>query len=351
MTAPFGHFFEGPPSRGDEGTMEMVSLALKAKAKARAAWALFQVEGTKRAERQASRQLPKVTKRAGGHGTVNQNPSFQKSMANLAGLHPTTRFLVDEGLEGTIGVCLNWTTRAVVKLAPYAERLAYQATQGPCMNRGAVCKDRDRGSARKPAPTKGRFHPHVPPTLELKDGGGAPEGTWMRLAGQLQRAWVEVAKMGCLCLELADLEAVLDAGVADAKGEDKEEEEAQEDQEAERAKRYNEAEWEEEGEEAKMAKRGEEVGEAKEDKRVEAKRAERDGGDKEEEGVEAKRAKREEGEEDRDWEAERAERGEGSSGGFRVLSRRPGSGLGRIVQQKWEKMATKRATKGKMRRG
>ncbi|KAG6838938.1 hypothetical protein C0991_007151 [Blastosporella zonata] len=53
-------------------------------------------------------------------------------MADMAGSHPTTRNLVDEGLERTIGVCLNWTTRAVIKLTPYAERLAYRAAQGPC---------------------------------------------------------------------------------------------------------------------------------------------------------------------------------------------------------------------------
>ncbi|KAG6838028.1 hypothetical protein C0991_002544, partial [Blastosporella zonata] len=39
--------------------------------------------------------------------------------------------LFDVEWAGTIGVCLNWTTRAVVKLAPYAERLAYRAAQGP----------------------------------------------------------------------------------------------------------------------------------------------------------------------------------------------------------------------------
>ncbi|KAG6838467.1 hypothetical protein C0991_011453, partial [Blastosporella zonata] len=52
-------------------------------------------------------------------------------MADMAGSHPTTRFTIDEGWEGTIGVRLNWTTRAIVQLAPYAERLAYRAAQGP----------------------------------------------------------------------------------------------------------------------------------------------------------------------------------------------------------------------------
>ncbi|KAG6838428.1 hypothetical protein C0991_011707, partial [Blastosporella zonata] len=149
MTAPFGHFFEGSPSRdeiniGDGGEMAMASSAQEAKAEARAAWALLQDKGTGRAERAKSRAskqkavddlespTPKVAKRAGGRRpSVNQNPSFQKTMADMAGSHATTRFTVDEGWEGTIGVCLNWTTRAVVKLAPYAERLAYRAAQGP----------------------------------------------------------------------------------------------------------------------------------------------------------------------------------------------------------------------------
>ncbi|KAG6839750.1 hypothetical protein C0991_011947, partial [Blastosporella zonata] len=53
---------------------------------------------------------PKVTKQAGGHVGVNQNLSFQKTMADRVGSHPTTRLLVDEDLEGSIRVCLNWTT-------------------------------------------------------------------------------------------------------------------------------------------------------------------------------------------------------------------------------------------------
>ncbi|KAG6847085.1 hypothetical protein C0991_002363 [Blastosporella zonata] len=60
MTAPFGHFFEGPPSRdeiniGDGGEMAMASSAQEAEAEARAAWALLQDKGTGRAERAKSR--------------------------------------------------------------------------------------------------------------------------------------------------------------------------------------------------------------------------------------------------------------------------------------------------------
>ncbi|KAG6851803.1 hypothetical protein C0991_005873, partial [Blastosporella zonata] len=148
MTAPLSCFFEGFLARGDEinmgddGEMELASLVEKAKAKASAAWASVQDKGTgraKRAKRRVSKQkavndlespMPKVAKRAKGHVSVNQNPSFQKTMANMAGSHATTRFTVDEGWEGTIGVCLNWMTQAIVKLALYAERLAYQAAQG-----------------------------------------------------------------------------------------------------------------------------------------------------------------------------------------------------------------------------
>ncbi|KAG6838291.1 hypothetical protein C0991_010234, partial [Blastosporella zonata] len=63
MTAPFGRFFEGSPSRdkiniGDGGEMAMASSAQKAKAEARAAWASFQEKGTGRAER-AERRVSK----------------------------------------------------------------------------------------------------------------------------------------------------------------------------------------------------------------------------------------------------------------------------------------------------
>ncbi|KAG6843810.1 hypothetical protein C0991_004371, partial [Blastosporella zonata] len=103
-------------------------------------------------------------------------------------------------------------------------------------------------------------------------------------------------------LELADLEAVLDAGGVDAEGDEEKEEDG----------------------EAGMA------GRAKDDK----------------EEREAKRKGREEA-------AERAKREEvvgEAPGGFRVLPRRAGSGLGRIAQRKREKMAAKRVAKGKMRR-
>ncbi|KAG6852344.1 hypothetical protein C0991_000514, partial [Blastosporella zonata] len=102
MTTPFGHFFvsfsfdcRGEINMGNGGMMEMVSSALKAKAKARAAWALFQAEGTERAKRAKSwaskhkavndleSPSPKVIKQAGGRGAVNQNPSFQKTMPDM----------------------------------------------------------------------------------------------------------------------------------------------------------------------------------------------------------------------------------------------------------------------------
>ncbi|KAG6836108.1 hypothetical protein C0991_003521, partial [Blastosporella zonata] len=117
-------------------------------------------------------------------------------------------------------------------------------------------------------------------------------------------------------LELADLEAVLDAGGVDAEGDEEEEEE--------------------DGE-AEMAGRARGNGEEREAERAESK--------EEEAEMEVKREGREEA-------AERAE-SEGQAeppGGFRVLPRRTGSGLGRIAQRKREKMAAKRVAKGKMRR-
>ncbi|KAG6849341.1 hypothetical protein C0991_011671, partial [Blastosporella zonata] len=183
-----------------------------------------------------------------------------------------------------------------------------------CTNRCAVCKDRDGGSAQKPAPSKGRFRPHVP--LTLTDGGKSSSG----LAEKLMRARSEVDHMEYLSqlarLELANLEAVLDAGGVDAEGDEEEEEE--------------------DGE-AEIPGRAGGDGEEREAKRAKSK----------EEEVEM-----EVGREGQEEAAERA-KSEGQAeapGGFRVLPRRMGSGLGRIAQRKQEKMAAKRVAKGKMRR-
>ncbi|KAG6847426.1 hypothetical protein C0991_001894 [Blastosporella zonata] len=118
-------------------------------------------------------------------------------------------------------------------------------------------------------------------------------------------------------LELADLEAVLDVGGVDAEG--------------------DEEEGEEEDGEAKMAGRARGDGEEREAKRAES---------------EEEEAEMEVGREGQEEAAKRAE-SEGRAeapGGFRVLPRRTGSGLGRIAQRKREKMAAKRVAKGKMRR-
>ncbi|KAG6859105.1 hypothetical protein C0991_001349, partial [Blastosporella zonata] len=84
---------------GDDGEMEK-----KAEAEASTAWALSQDKGTgrtgraERAERRASKRkavndlespTPKVAKRARGRISVNQNPSFQKTMADMVGSHAT----------------------------------------------------------------------------------------------------------------------------------------------------------------------------------------------------------------------------------------------------------------------
>ncbi|KAG6859636.1 hypothetical protein C0991_000423, partial [Blastosporella zonata] len=174
--------------------------------------------------------------------------------------------------------------------------------------------DRNGGSARKPAPLKGHFRPHVP--LTLTDGGELSSG----LAEKLMRARSEVDRMEYLSqlarLELADLEAVLDAGGVDAEGDEEEEEEDGE------AKMAGRAMGDEEKREAERAKSEEEEAEMEVDREGQeeaAKRAESEG---------------------------RAE----APGGFRVLPRRAGSGLGRIAQRKREKMAAKRVAKGKMRR-
>ncbi|KAG6839395.1 hypothetical protein C0991_002983 [Blastosporella zonata] len=124
MTAPFSHFFEEPPSRGDnvnmedKGGMDLASAAVKAEEDARAAWALFQAEGTeraKRAKRQASKRKavdnlespsPKVAKQAAGWGSVNKNPSFWKTLADMAGSHATVGVSFSLVLDFGLLTCL-----------------------------------------------------------------------------------------------------------------------------------------------------------------------------------------------------------------------------------------------------
>ncbi|KAG6858726.1 hypothetical protein C0991_002117, partial [Blastosporella zonata] len=113
---------------------------------------------------------------------------------------------------------------------------------------------------------------------------------------------------------LAGLEAVLDAGGVDAEGDE-----------------------EEEDGEAKMAGRAGGNGEEREAKRAES------------EEKEVEMEVEWEGQEEVAKRAESEGRAE-APGGFRVLPRRTGSGLGRIAQRKRERMAAKRAAKGKMRR-
>ncbi|KAG6839548.1 hypothetical protein C0991_001609, partial [Blastosporella zonata] len=82
-----------PPSRGDEvnigdeGGMELVSLAVKAEEDAKAAWGFFQAEESARAVKTARKQKtvnnleflsPMVAKQTEGCHSVNQNPVFQK---------------------------------------------------------------------------------------------------------------------------------------------------------------------------------------------------------------------------------------------------------------------------------
>ncbi|KAG6850097.1 hypothetical protein C0991_010753, partial [Blastosporella zonata] len=121
------------------------------------------------------------------------------------------------------------------------------------------------------------------------------------------------------CLELANLEAVLDAGGVDAKGDEEEEEDG----------------------EAGMAGRAKDNEEEREAKRAKS----------EEEEAEVEVEVEREGQEEAAKRAEREEVVGEAPGGFRVLPRRAGSGLGRIAQRKREKMAAKRVAKGKMRRG
>ncbi|KAG6839247.1 hypothetical protein C0991_004407 [Blastosporella zonata] len=191
---------------------------------------------------------PKVTKRTPGRVSVNKNLSFWTSMDDMAGSHATTRFTVDEGWEGTIGVHLNWTTRAVVKLAPYAERLAYQAAQG-----AELVKELDAGEADAEGKEENR---------EGREDGVAKRATWYN-----EEEWEdhgEEAKMATRDAEEEAMEAERAGSEGDAGGEETRDPEAEE-------------------EAAKRAERGE--------RKEEAERAEREGVAEEREEREAERAR------------------------------------------------------------
>ncbi|KAG6863546.1 hypothetical protein C0991_005185 [Blastosporella zonata] len=69
----------------------------------------------------------KVSKTGSGQPSTKQ----AKAMVDIPGAHATDKDLVDEGLEGSIAVQVQWSTRAIVKLVPHSERLEFWEAEGP----------------------------------------------------------------------------------------------------------------------------------------------------------------------------------------------------------------------------
>ncbi|KAG6863517.1 hypothetical protein C0991_005336 [Blastosporella zonata] len=66
--------------------------------------------------------------------TGSSQPSTKqaKAMVDISAAHATDKDLVDEGLEGDIAVRMQWSTRAVVRLAPHNKRVEFWEIEGPC---------------------------------------------------------------------------------------------------------------------------------------------------------------------------------------------------------------------------
>ncbi|KAG6838867.1 hypothetical protein C0991_007806 [Blastosporella zonata] len=74
--------------------------------------------------------------------TGSGQPSTKQAKVpiDILGAHATDKDSVDEGLEGDIAVRVQWSTRALVRLAPHNERLEFRETEGP-VNSGIVCRN------------------------------------------------------------------------------------------------------------------------------------------------------------------------------------------------------------------
>ncbi|KAG6851794.1 hypothetical protein C0991_005907 [Blastosporella zonata] len=54
-----------------------------------------------------------------------------KALVDILGAHATDKDLVDKGLEGDIAVRVQWSMRALVRLAPHGKRVEFRAAEGP----------------------------------------------------------------------------------------------------------------------------------------------------------------------------------------------------------------------------
>ncbi|KAG6839308.1 hypothetical protein C0991_003807 [Blastosporella zonata] len=70
----------------------------------------------------------KVSKTGSGQPSTKQ----AKPPVDILDAHPTNKDLVDKGLEGDIAVQVQWSMRALVRLAPHSERVEFWEVEGPC---------------------------------------------------------------------------------------------------------------------------------------------------------------------------------------------------------------------------
>ncbi|KAG6838790.1 hypothetical protein C0991_005872, partial [Blastosporella zonata] len=69
----------------------------------------------------------KISKTGSGQPSAKQ----PKAMIDILAAHATDKDSVDEGLEGDIAVRVQWSTRALVRLAPHGERVEFREAEGP----------------------------------------------------------------------------------------------------------------------------------------------------------------------------------------------------------------------------
>ncbi|KAG6839386.1 hypothetical protein C0991_003097 [Blastosporella zonata] len=66
--------------------------------------------------------------------TGSSQPSTKpaKAMVDISAAHATDKDSIDEGLDGDIAVWVQWSTRALVRLAPHGKRIEFRETEGSC---------------------------------------------------------------------------------------------------------------------------------------------------------------------------------------------------------------------------
>ncbi|KAG6852131.1 hypothetical protein C0991_002798 [Blastosporella zonata] len=145
----------------------------------------------------SSARPSKASKTGSGQPSTKQ----AKAMVDILGAHGTDKDLVNEGLEGDIAVQVQWSTRALVRLAPHSERLEFWEAEGPAR---VVRKREKRAAARasdddKEGPAAGPSNttPALP-TLVAEDGEGEVSGVEVSAGGILGGPKLEERDDGAL---------------------------------------------------------------------------------------------------------------------------------------------------------